>query len=199
MSATSCDRCQRLEGEAETLRAQLAAAQRAKSTADHYVPKPLKDSPLRHVYTLEMAQLQDSRDQWKADAQSLAGEVSQLQDALTTQRATAECLHGRVTAMAEGIIQCVDSAWREGGARDWSRPELVLTEYVESLRGDVARLQDALTLAVETRNAAQVESTQNVERRRAAEQERDRFEAALRRVCHAFDLDYETALQEPSA
>lgn len=39
--------------------------------------------------------------------------------------------------MAEGIMQCVDAGWRPNDAKDWSRPELILAEYVNSLQRQV--------------------------------------------------------------
>jgi hypothetical protein len=59
-----------------------------KRTGDYYVPAPLADSPLRHVYTLAMAQLEESRDQWKREAEqetaradALESQLAQLQKA----------------------------------------------------------------------------------------------------------------------
>jgi hypothetical protein len=36
--------------------------------------------------------------------------------------------------LAEGIMCCVDTGWRPNSARDWSRPELVLAEYISDIR-----------------------------------------------------------------
>lgn len=41
------------------------------TTENYYDPVPPSDSPLRHAYTLDLAQLRDSRDQWEAQAKEL--------------------------------------------------------------------------------------------------------------------------------
>lgn len=41
------------------------------STDQYYDPVPPSDSHLRHAYTLDLAQLRESRDQWKARAEEL--------------------------------------------------------------------------------------------------------------------------------
>jgi hypothetical protein len=36
--------------------------------------------------------------------------------------------------LVEGIMRCVDAGWRPNAARDWTRPELILAEYISDLR-----------------------------------------------------------------
>lgn len=38
--------------------------------------------------------------------------------------------------LAEGIMRCVDAGWRPNAARDWTRPELILAEYISDIRDD---------------------------------------------------------------
>ena len=41
-------------------------------------------------------------------------------------------------AVCEGIMMAIDSSWRPNEARDWGRPELILSEYVGDLRNELA-------------------------------------------------------------
>jgi chromosome segregation ATPase len=49
------------------------------TTDSFYDQVPASDSPLRHAYTLDIAQLTESRDQWKARAEELEARLQQAE------------------------------------------------------------------------------------------------------------------------
>lgn len=51
--------------------------------------------------------------------------------------ARAEHAEAETKRLADGIMRCVDAGWRPHEARNWSRPELVLAEYVGELRARI--------------------------------------------------------------
>lgn len=63
------------------------ALEAARTTESYYERVPTSDSPLRPAYTLAMAQLQDSRDQWKARAEELAEQLEAQREQLEQAQA----------------------------------------------------------------------------------------------------------------
>ncbi len=46
-----------------------------------------------------------------------------------------------IKRLAEGIILCIDASWRPNEARDWGRPELILSEYIGELYDEIHALR----------------------------------------------------------
>jgi len=115
------------------------------TTESYYDPVPTTDSPLRHAYTLDLAQLKESRGQWKAEAESLRAEVASLSAAL-------EALHGMAAAERDewqrdnaSLSTALQQAQEERDDREarwlnacgeWRTCE----RDIEDLRAEVARL-----------------------------------------------------------
>jgi hypothetical protein len=57
-----------------------------RSTESYYDPTPPTDAPNRHAYTLEVAQLTESRDQWQREAEDARKERDVLLSALEAAR-----------------------------------------------------------------------------------------------------------------
>lgn len=75
-------------------------------------------------------------------------QIDERDSALAAEREAHERTKAHYKATAEGVMQCIDASWGMNKGRDWSRPELVLAEYVGELREALARA-DALLKSVE--------------------------------------------------
>jgi hypothetical protein len=79
----------------------------SRTTDSFYVPVPLADSPLRHIYTLAMAQLEESRDQWKREAESVRSEC----DALKAENERLKTDYEAAIATASNYLRDRDAFW----------------------------------------------------------------------------------------
>jgi hypothetical protein len=78
----------------------------ATTTESYYDPVPPTDSPLRHAYTLDLAQMKESRDQWKAEAESLRAERAQPHPVLTQALANLQALEAEIRGELEQTEYC---------------------------------------------------------------------------------------------
>lgn len=97
--------------------------------------------------------------------------------------------HASQTMMAEGIMQCIDASWRENQAQDWTRPELVLQEYVDDIRAQLAAMTERAEQAERERDEARVLYDQVQDDLSRIEDDADMVDAALQTAEHAEDSE----------